>query len=285
MNDTNRTIENCPICRQTVFKQIFEYTSPPQGEIRFSFSSQTKYYRRILQCQVCNHYISLHEMDDSSLYSGDYVNANYQDEGGLLRSYEKIMALTPEKSDNFWRVKNILDFTEKFFSGSVPPNKSRQVMDVGSGLCVFLGRMKKSGWNCTAVDPDPRAIKHALKNVEVNGVCGDFLTINNPGKFDLVTFNKVLEHVKDPQKMLLKAKQNVSPEGLVYIEVPDGEFAAFEGKNREEFFIDHPHIFSFASLSLMVRGSGLYPIKIERIKEPSTKYTLRAFAIPSRICQ
>ncbi|MBN2735004.1 MAG: class I SAM-dependent methyltransferase [Methanomicrobiaceae archaeon] len=280
MNKNNLGTGKCPICMHESFSQIFEYTSPPKGEIRFSFSSKTNYNRRVIQCNLCGHYLSIHKMDDSSLYSEDYVNANYNDNHGIQKTYEKIMALPPHKSDNSGRVQNILEFTDKYFMDTVPPSEKRHVLDIGSGLSVFPSKMKTEGWDCTAVDPDPRAIEHALKNVGIKGICGDFFTTDIPGTYDLITFNKVLEHVKDPEKLLAKAKNNVSANGLVYIEVPDGELAAIEGKEREEFFIDHPHIFSFASLSLLVKKSGFFPIKIERLKEPSTKYTLRAFAIP-----
>lgn len=272
----------CPICGNNGLNKIFKYTSPPTGEIRFDFSSHHNYHREILQCCSCGHFISVHEMDESSLYSGDYVNANYRDDDGIRLSFTKIMNLNPEKSDNVGRVRNILEFTNSYFSSSPPVARIRSVLDVGSGLCVFLAKMKEAGWSCTAIDPDSRAIAHAVKNVGVRGICGDFLSINTNDKFDLITFNKVLEHVKDPEKMLSKSIQNISDNGIIYIEVPDGEFAAVEGQDREEFFIDHPHIFSFSSLLLMVKNAGLTPLKIERLQEPSTKYTLRAFVTPRK---
>jgi len=269
----------CPICGNSGFKEIFHFTSPPPSEMRFDFSSHNNYSRKILQCVSCGHFVSVHEMDDSSLYSGDYVNANYRDENGIRQSFEKIMNLHPEKSDNAGRVKNILNFTHHYFSGRITPSRVHSVLDVGSGLCVFLAKMKEAGWNCTAIDPDNRAITHAVKNVGVRGICGDFLSTESGEKFDLITFNRVLEHVTAPEKMLSKSIQNISDEGIIYIEVPDGECAALDGKDREEFTIDHHHIFSFFSLLLLVKNAGLTPIKIERLREPSTKYTLRAFAI------
>ena len=271
----------CPICGNSGLRLVFEYTSPPKGETRFKFSSDQVYYRKILQCNMCGHFISMHDMNITALYSGDYVNATYREEEGLYESYKKIMNLDPERSDNVRRVRRILDFSNTFFSGDVPPHRIRKVLDIGSGLCVFLKRMKDAGWDSTAIDPDGRAISHAIHHVGVKGFCGDFMVLQSEEKYDLITFNKVLEHVSDPVKMLSKAVSNSSPGGLIYIEVPDGEVAAAQGKERQEFFIDHPNIFSFSSLSLMMMRAGLLPLCIERIKEPSSKYTLLAFG---RVC-
>jgi len=155
------------------------------------------------------------------------------------------------------------------------------VLDVGSGLGVFPYAMKKAGWECTAVDPDPRAVEHAQKVVGVHAVCGDFNAMENLGLFDAVTFNRVLEHVKNPIQMLRNGQRHLKKGGFIYVEVPDGEIAAREGKGREEFFIDHLHVFSLTSFSLLAQKAGFTPIIIERLKEPSSKYTLRAFLRPS----
>ncbi|GAA5263003.1 class I SAM-dependent methyltransferase [Methanocalculus sp. MC3] len=271
--------KNCPICQNDDFRKVFYYTKPPEGEIRFDFSSSLRYYREILQCSFCGHFLSIHDMDDSSLYSGDYVNSNYQDDDGIRLSFERIIKLKPEKSDNVGRVENLLNFIKKYYSGNKINSQKLSVLDVGSGLCVFLAKMKEEGWSCTAIDPDARAIKHAEDNVGVRGICGDFLALDPCDQYELISFNKVLEHVRDPIQMLQKASALLKDDGLIYIEVPDGECASLDGKEREEFFIDHPHIFSFTSLSLLVHKAGLTPLRIERLQEPSTKYTLRAFVI------
>jgi hypothetical protein len=53
--------------------------------------------------------------------------------------------------------------------------------------------------------------------------------------------------------------------------------AADEGAEREEFFIEHLAVYSMASLALLARSAGLRVERAERIREPSTKYTLYAF--------
>ena len=180
------------LCDGEHFTNVFTYDAPPEGEVRFQFSSSGHYRREILKCELCGHFISSHNMDDSSLYNGDYVNSNYRDEEGFRRTFEHILSLDPSRSDNMGRVDRIIRFAGTHFPAVLFHNRAPSVLDVGSGLCVFLHRMKAAGWDCTALDPDTRAAKHARGVVGVQSICGDFGTAEEVGHFDLITFFKWL---------------------------------------------------------------------------------------------
>ena len=265
----------CP-CAGDRFETVFAYTAPPPGEIAFKFSRDGEYRRQVLRCETCGHFVSRHDMDTTAMYSGEYVDATYGADD-LRRAFDRITGLDPAKSDNVGRVRRIVEFGAAHFGAA---RSAPSVLDVGSGLCVFLHRMKAAGWRGTALDPDPRAAAHARETVGVDAVCGDFMTRDDLGRFDVVTFNKVLEHVEDPVLMLAKSRRHLTDRGFVYVELPDGEAAAQDGPGREEFFIDHPHIFSAASLTLLAARAGFRVVTLERLREPSTKYTLRAFLVP-----
>ncbi len=269
--EINKTI--CPFCDSSVFSLIFHYDKLPKGETNFQISPEG-YKREILQCNNCKHLINKHNIDLDNIYKQNYVNSTYGDKKGVLEKFNKIMSLPNEKSDNYYRVKRIVEYMKNEIKDS---SRKPTVLDVGSGLCVFLKRMKDEGWECTALDPDQRAIEHAKEIVGVNGICDDFMNSKDFGSYDLITFNKVLEHVRDPVAMLKLAHKYLNKSGVVYVEVPDGEVAMNDGPEREEFFIEHYHIFSLASLSLLAQQAGFSVLLIERLQEPSTKYTLRAF--------
>lgn len=268
------------LCTGTQFAKVFSYDAPPEGEVRFQFCASNLYHREILRCEKCGHFVSVHEMDATGLYSGEYVTCTYGD-GGIRQEFDRIISLHPAHSDNVGRVDRIIRFALEHLPTSVMAGGQPSVLDVGSGLCVFLHRMKAAGWHCTALDTDVRAVDHARATVGVTAVCGDFMTMQDLSRFAAVTFNKVLEHVPDPVAMLAKAAAHVKPEGFVYVEVPDGEAAMVDGPGREEFFIDHRHIFSVLSLALLVARAGFVVRVLERLREPSGKYTLRAFMVPS----
>lgn len=272
MNSVSTTLE-C-FCTSPDFETIHIYETAPAGEVLFSFSKGKPYRRELRRCKNCGHYISVHEMKMAEMYAGDYVSSTYQDEAGMKATFDRIVALPPEKSDNTGRVARIDAFASNSFTG-IP--KPWSVLDIGSGLCIFLHRMKASGWACTALDPDERAARHAANSVGVKAICADFMKAQEIGRYQLVTFNKVLEHVEDPVRMLSKSRDVLARNGLVYVELPDAEAAAKEGFGREEFFIDHHHVFSLASLALFASRAGFRVLSLERLREPSAKFTLRAF--------
>jgi SAM-dependent methyltransferase len=263
---------DCP-CAGRHLRPAFTYDRPPAGEVRFAFAGA---YRRVYrQCALCQHYFSDHAMDMTTLYVGPYLDATYGDAEGLRRNFARIIALPAAKSDNRGRVQRILEFARGW------PGLPRQptLLDVGSGLAVFPHAMKSAGWDVTALDPDPRAAAHARDTVGVAAVAGDFMTVDPAtlGRYDAISFNKVLEHVEAPIAMLARARTFLKDGGFVYGELPDGEAAAAEGGEREEFFIDHHHVFSFASVTLLAARAGFRAVTVERLREPSSKYTLRVF--------
>ena len=266
------------LCGGHEFQEVFFYNTPPKLETKFQFSVIQPYHRSVQRCIVCGHFLSAHNMDISSLYSNDYVTSTYGGEAGLRQAFQRIISLDPLKSDNSGRVKRILEFASLYFV-KLPQINARKpsILDVGSGLGVFLYRMQEAGWKCTALDPDLRSIQHIQQIVGVKAVQADFMSVQNFGRFDVITFNKVLEHVQDPVAMLTKSKSYLTKNGFVYIEVPDGESACSEGPEREEFAIDHVHVFSLTSLTLLGSHAGFFIEVIERLREPSGKFTLRVF--------
>ena len=71
--------------------------------------------------------------------------------------------------------------------------------------------MKQAGWSCTALDPDARACEHARNTVGVNAIHADFVKDEGFGRFHVIAFNKVLEHVPEPVAMLRKAARHLEP--------------------------------------------------------------------------
>ncbi len=84
--------------------------------------------------------------------------------------------------------------------------------------------------------------------------------------------------MEEPIKMLKKIKDNlIKNNNFFYIEVPDATEASKLGKDREEFGIDHLHVFTLNSLYLLLKKSDFTPLSINRIRENSSKFTLTAF--------
>jgi len=265
----------CP-CKGAHLKEAFSYDTPPIGETAFDLHG-APYQRHYERCDLCGHWFGRHGLDISELYNADYVNATYGGPGGMAAKLKAILALPPEESDNAGRVRRIQTFMAQA--------EGRRLLDVGAGLGVFPSVMKSKGWEVVAIEPDPRTIEHLRRVVGIEAVAADLLTLSSEdldGTFDLITFNKVLEHVEDPVPLLAHARGLLKVGGVCYVELPDME-AATEGPEREEFFIEHHHVFSPASLSLMAERAGYHLLTLERLREPSGKFTLRAFLVALRV--
>jgi 2-polyprenyl-3-methyl-5-hydroxy-6-metoxy-1,4-benzoquinol methylase len=266
----------CPMCGGSELRVRFTYSEPPPLEVRFPLTADTTYWRELHRCGGCGHYLERMGLDQSSLYRGEYVSATYQDADGIRRHFDRISALPPEQSDNAGRARHVDDYCRRHLGGRA----GHRLLDVGAGLGVFPARMKALGWACTAIDIDDRLAAHYRDVVGVYGLAMDVRTANDIGPFDLVTFNKVLEHVEDPIAMLASVARLLAPGGLVYVELPDGEAAEIEGQEREEYLFGHMHVFSYASYALLIARAGFQLITCERLREPSAKFTLRGFARP-----
>lgn len=251
--------------------EVFAYDRPPQGETRFAISDED-YRRAYDRCESCGHYYARHAIDLSHLYETSYVDATYGGEAGMKARLEKIRALPPERSDNAGRAARIDAFAARV--------EGRRLLDVGAGIGVFPASMQDCGWTVEAIELDTRTAEHLRETLRIPAYTDDLKTLaaRGIGRFDAITFNKVIEHVDDPVAILNGAVPLMTEGGFIYIEVPDVAAAA-DGPGREEFFIEHQHVFSPASLIMTVERAGLEVFELERIREPSGKFTLFAFAM------
>jgi len=271
-----RATMTCEFCGSSRYRLVRTFNEPPPGETRFP-ALQGSYGRTLWQCDGCAHVVNETPIDPDALYDHSYVDATYGAQGGGLRaSYDRIMGLPPASSDNHQRVDRVTRFARARLG------TRDRVLDVGTGLGVFAAKMKSAGWKVSVIDPDPRAVAHAETVIGVRAIKGDFRKLSLTREYDLIAFNKVLEHVVDPVGFLTAARAALTENGLVYLEVPDGEEALEVGPEREEFFIEHRCAFSAASLTHLVRRSGFKLLGLERLHEPSGKYTLAAFIEDAR---
>jgi len=262
-----KPVEVCDLCGFDNWHFLARFDEKPSGETDFGFSP---YRRELWRCGGCGHIVNSHKFDMTTIYEGAYWDSTYA--SSIKATFDKIMNLPPEKSDNRQRVKAINEFWT-----SQGRNDFGSLLDIGSGLAVFPAAMQVAGWDVTALDPDARASQFASDVAGVKGLSVDFMTLSNDLQYDLISLNKVLEHVPFMVEMLARTKMFLKPDGFVYIELPDGEGAIEESALREEFFVEHYCAFSMASIEAIIEKSGFEIVQIDRLIEPSSKYTLRAF--------
>ena len=263
--------ELCRFCKSNKVL-IKQFNRPPKGETNFGF---LPYNRSLWQCTGCQHITNKHNFNiDTTFYKKTYQRTTYKEKA--RSRFTELMSLPREQSDNRQRV----NFIDNFWNDT-QKNKEKSCLDVGSGLGVFPAVLKELNWDCVAIEPDPEACEIIREKIGIEVLSGELVECQKIGEFNLICFNKVLEHTQNPKEMLLQSTLHLKSGGLLYIELPDGETALKEsGPDREEFFVEHFDAYSRKSLELLMNSVRFKILTIDQVYEPSGKFTLRAFAIP-----
>ena len=117
----------CPITGDKESKKVFIYNSPPISEIPFKRQDNEAYHRIVLQFYPSKHFISVHDMNVLTTYEGEYVSATYGDSKLTKSTFDKIISLPNNKSDNVGRFEKIKEFTDNWFPSNYIP-----ICDIGS---------------------------------------------------------------------------------------------------------------------------------------------------------
>ena len=259
----------CP-CEKKYLLSKFEYKKRPKLENKFPLKQ--KYIRRVDMCKKCGHLFSHHNININNIYENDYINTVYKDFKNLKVTFEKITSLPKKKSDNKKRLDRILKFISKEKKNSM----KMSFLDIGSGLGIFPWSIKNFCKTIYCTEVSKKNILflkkylylRAFKNSKIDKL---------KNKVDFVTINKVLEHILNPNDLLKKIYKILKKGSYLYIEVPSN-LASKKGKETQEFFIEHHHVFSKNSLKSLLERNGFNTIKISNVIDPSNKYTIFAFA-------
>lgn len=270
-----KNILKCISCQNSNYSSTFKVTRKD----KFASSKKrqinpAQYY----ECSVCKLLI----LDDTSDYEENYSDGGYyesENKENTLKFIENrfnyVSNLERGFSDNKDRIDRVLGFIESKFTNQI------NIMDIGAGMGIFFHELlNKIKFKGVALELDPYCEIH-LKNIFKNSpVIVTNKTVDKYEtriKFDLITINRVLEHIFNPIDFLISVKKLISDLGFVYVEVPDTFSYYKDGKNNEAFGYGHYYIFNPKALVSIFKKSGFKLIQFERCVEPSGKYTLYAF--------
>jgi 2-polyprenyl-3-methyl-5-hydroxy-6-metoxy-1,4-benzoquinol methylase len=269
--------EICNLCGSVdKAKVVSEVKKKPKLETDYGIP-EGNYFRKICRCLNCGAYFNSYS---ANLLPDDFYNGFYNssiDSGKLIERFKRIIALPIAESDNKQRVNRIINFIS---------NKSKmeldtiESLDVGTGTGVFVHELKKYLKNVNCVDPDSHSIELVKELIDVkNAWVGTVENIPNEKRFDFISFNKVLEHVDHPIKLLNEATSYLNQNGIIYIELPYSDLIIDEEKQEEraEFFVEHLVIYNQPSIEYLIKEAGLTNLLTEVIIEPSGKHTIFAF--------
>lgn len=105
--------------------------------------------------------------------------------------------------------------------------KVYSVLDIGSGMGWSLNFLKKKIGDhifISAIEPSNICKNHIIDEIGAELLTDDVDSnwhLNNKNRFDLIIMRHVLEHLLYPIEVLQKLYEVLSPNGLLYIAVPD----------------------------------------------------------------
>jgi SAM-dependent methyltransferase len=210
----------------------------------------------------------------------DELSASYYevDLGSDLRpKFDRVMLMPDGSSDNAGRVARVWEFLERCQAEM----RARHAIDIGAGLGVFLALfLPKAGanWRGTAIEPDPNAAAHlrSLAMFDVNEAV--FTAESRVATADLITLNKVVEHIPRPQPLIEACGSRLTKDGVLYVEVPDEWTIGRRPANDNILGALHKHLYGPLSLTRLIERAGLTVRRVGRVFEPSGKITVFAFA-------
>jgi methionine biosynthesis protein MetW len=157
----------------------------------------------------------------------------------------------------------------------------RRVLDVGCATGYLGEVLMERGCRVKGVELDEAAALEAAKVLD-EVVVADLEQVDlaerfGDEKFDVIVFGDVLEHLRDPGRLLRSAAQLLDEGGSFVISVPNVTHAALrlallQGRwtYTDRGLLDSTHVtfFTRASLIGLIRDSGLVPIEVRGTTAP-----------------
>ena len=157
--------------------------------------------------------------------------------------------------------------------GTLPA--SGRAIDIGCGKGGFLRMLgeRRPGWELYGLELDDRNLE-PLRTIPrfQELMTGDVDTFT--GSFDLISMVHALEHLTAPRRTLGKLRGNISPGGVLFIQVPDLSANPFD-----LVIADHATHFTVASLDFLLRSAGWQPLVIDSTWIPKE---ISVLAIPTQ---
>ena len=149
------------------------------------------------------------------------------------------------------------------------PEDAKYILEVGcaSGLTGNALKQEREGIFVAGIELNPEAVKEARKKLD-DVVEGNIETMNIPyqeGSFDCIIMADVLEHLVDPQKILMRLKSCLKPGGTIVASLPNVQFFGLvnhlvEGNwtYQKEGILDETHLrfFTFNEMKKLFESSG-----------------------------
>jgi SAM-dependent methyltransferase len=243
----------CPVCDQKEFQELAR-------DDRYSMGLPT------CQCRRCGLAMT------NPVPTEEALSRFYRDD---YRLYYRKVEKPSEPHIKEYGLDVRAAYTSGFLFDAGLLSGTPKVLDVGCAEGSLLRGIGAKAPNSVrfGVEPNPHFGEYARTWAQAT-VFQDLADIEKAGvKFDLITINHVLEHVREPVRLLERLLALTTETGAIYVDVPD----AARYQSLDDLHIAHLYHFSAASLDNIARRAGLQARTLE--KHDPTRHPLSVRAV------
>jgi 2-polyprenyl-3-methyl-5-hydroxy-6-metoxy-1,4-benzoquinol methylase len=203
----------------------------------------------IWQCQSCTLRFTQDVPDENSIgpyyQSQDYISHSNTNKGLLNKLYQAVRKFTLGQKSGL-----VISHT----------TQKGRILDIGAGIGAFLNEMKQKGWDIDGVEPDYGARQQAKNLFAINLKPTPELYQLPHGSYDAITLWHVLEHVEPLQDYVAQLKKLLTPNGRIFIAVPN--YTSLDADlygNRWAAYDVPRHLYHFTprSIEVLVEKHGM----------------------------
>ncbi|MDI6802139.1 MAG: class I SAM-dependent methyltransferase [Thermodesulfovibrionales bacterium] len=210
-----------------------------EKNVSFYFIKQNKYGEYpVLRCDACGAAFVWPRPEQGALEEF-YRDLNYSN-----LSYEEVLS-----SDSNYYPDSVMD-ANRIISVCKRFSQGRNFLDVGAGFGRFSKSAHENGFKVSACEPNPNAVKvfTQLNVFEPDSCLFDKQYADKyEAAFDVVLLSQVLEHVADPEEMVLNIYNVIKGEGIAAIAVPHFGSLLSRVQGKKDMFISPPEHLNFFS--------------------------------------
>ena len=146
-------------------------------------------------------------------------------------------------------------------------SKKNTILDIGCSAGMFLNLAKKNSWSTHGVELNEKEAAYTFsKGHTIYNKLLEEITF--PQKFDAITLWDVFEHLKDGKKYLLMLKDILSPEGVVFLQIPSSDSLAakiLHDKCNMYDGLEHVNLYNHKALDKLASKCGFEILDIQTV--------------------
>jgi SAM-dependent methyltransferase len=165
------------------------------------------------------------------------------------------------------------------------PGRGR-LLDLGCWVGFLLAEARERGWNTLGVEPSEFAAAYAREELGLSVLQADLLRAEVPLRaFAAITMGDVIEHLPAPGDALVRARELLAPDGVLWLALPDAgsPLARVLGRRWWSVIPTHVQYFTRASLVTLLTRHGYDVLEVATAPKAFTvRYYLQRVAGYSR---